>query len=264
MTRRKSRNSFFALAIAASLVIMALSMTPLIGSAPARAVLLGSGMLLLVMSLILLQLRFFREGDSRRGGMADRSALSREPTAPEGLRNPRQRTIWSGMEAARSMMRHREEAVREEERRSEKVRLGLTAEEEILYMGSGSWLSFWPIALLSLICIAASTFTSGWTSLILLVSGLAGLLLPAALAGSTRYYLTNFRVLLCKRPLPGRKPRWSALHYGDIHRCSARNIFYIKGLRVESAEGTIDITGLNRAQLDTVTGILRERTPVGF
>ncbi|UCF04044.1 MAG: hypothetical protein JSV33_08800 [bacterium] len=264
MVRRKSRHRHFAVAIAISLVIMALSMSPLAGSPPAKAVLLGSGMLLLLMSMILLQLRLFREGDARKAESTDTSILSHAPSAPAGLKNPRQRTIWSGMEATRSMMSHREEEARKDDMRKEKARLGLTDEEEILYVGNRSWSSFWPIALLSLICVAASTFSSGVTSLILLASGLAGLLLPAALAGSTRYYLTNFRVLVSRRPFPGRKPRWSVLHYRDILRYSARKTLHFKGLRVESAEGTIDITGLNRAQLDTVSQILRKKAPAGF
>jgi hypothetical protein len=259
MVHRTSAGKFGVIAIAASLVVMVLSMTPLAGSPSAKSVLLGSGLLGLTSSLILLQLRFFREGDAKKGESAAEPIDASEVSAPGGLKNPRQRLIWAGMERTRALMTRKEAEIRAEKMLIEKTLLGLDDEEEILYLGDRSWLSLWPVALLSVLCVAASTVLSGTPALLCLAMGITGLGSCAAAQRRTRYYITNFRVLVRRRPLLGGNPRWRVMHYPDIRRCSARRMFARTGLRLEGDVATVDITGLNSVELETVHGILQER-----
>jgi hypothetical protein len=261
MIRRTTATRFGFFAIGISLVVMALSMTSLVGSPPAKAILLGAGMLVLSLSLILLQIRFFREGDARKAEHARQPVPRDEPSAPRQLRNPRQRIIWTGMEGTRALMNRKEEEVRREERRKEKMRLGMSEEEKILYMGDRSWLSLWPLALFSVILAVTSAAVSGVPSLILLCAGLSGLLFLVAVHRLTRYYITNFRVLIRRRSLLVGKSRWRVIYYPDIHRCVMKRTFAYSSLRLEGEGGTVDIQGLSRTEFETACGVLREKTP---
>jgi len=258
---RKTGSNLAFFTIGTSLVVMALSMTSLAGSPLAKALLLGSGVLGLTVSLILLQLRFYREGDVRKARSADHPVPPRVPSAPRELKNPRLRTIWKNMEETRRLMKLREEKACEVERRREQIRLRLPEEEEILFMGDHSWLSLWPVALFSLLFVGASTVVSGVPSLLFLVIGLFGLLILATVNRLTRYYITNFRILVRRRSLLGREPQWRAIHYPDVHRCSVRKRFVHTRLKLEGEREAVDITGLNRPQFETVSRILRENLP---
>lgn len=260
MIRRTTATRFGFFAIGISLVVMSLSMTSLVGSPPAKAILLGIGLLVLSLSLILLQIRFFREGDARKAERAQKPVPRDEVSAPRDLRNPRQRIIWVGMEGARALMNRKEEEARREERREEKTRLHLPEEEEILFMGDRSWFSFWPLALCSVILAAISAAVSGVPSLILLCAGLSGLLFLVAVHRLTRYYITNFRILVRRRSLLGGKPRWRVMHYPDIHRCVVNGTFAHNGIRLEGEGGTVEIKGLNRTEFETACEVLREKT----
>lgn len=263
MIRRTTATRFGLFSIAVSLAVMALSMTSLIGSSPAKAVLLGAGTLVLTMSLTLLQLRFFREGDARKVKRAQEPVLAGEVSAPSELRNPRQRIIWAGMEGARALMNRKEEEALREERRKEKIRLGLPDEEEILYMGDRSRLTFWPLALVSVTLLAASAAVSGMPSLACLVAGLIGLLFCAAANRLARYYITSFRILVRRRSLLGGKLRWRVMHYPDIRRCMMKRKLACSSLELEGVDGTVEIKGLSRIELETACGILREKIPRG-
>lgn len=261
MMRRTTATRFGLFAVGISLAVIALPMTSLVGSPPAKAVLLGSGILILSSSLILLQIRFFREGDARKAEHARRHIQGDKVSAPRGLRNPRQRIIWAGMEGTRALMNRKEDEARREERRREKVRLGLADEEEILYMGDRSWLSLWPLALCSVILTAASAAVDGAPSLVCLLAGLFGLLFCATLHRLTRYYITNFRILVRRRSLRGGKPRWRVMHYPDIRRCVMKRMFAHSNLRLEGKGETVGIMGLNRIEFETACGILRKKMP---
>jgi hypothetical protein len=251
-----TRLGFFAIAVA--LVLMGLSLTSLAGDASARIVLLGSGILILTASLILLQIRFFREGDARRAGRARENASAIDASAPDELKNPRQRIIWAGMEGARRLMRRKEEEARGEERRREKIRLGLTDEEEILYMGERSWASLWPLALPSTLCIAASALLSGTPALLCLAAGLAGLCVITGAHRRTRYYITNFRVLVRRRSPAGGRARWCVMHLSGVDRFSMNRRLAGNNLRIEGAEGIVEIKGLNPAECNIARGILMD------
>ena len=261
MVRKITAGRFAFFSIGISLVVIALSMTPLAGNPPAKAVLLGSGLLVLSSSLILLQIRFFREGDENKSKSTAEPVPASEVSAPGELKDPRQRIIWSGMEGTRRLMKQKEEQARREERGKEKTRLNLDDEEEILYMADRSWLSFWPVALLSVIFAAASAMLSGPQALLCLVIGLTGFCVLAAVHRLTRYYITNFRVLVRRRSLVGGKPRWSVLHHSDVDRCSVKRTLACNGLRLEGKGGAVDIRGLNRAEFEAVSTILREKMP---
>jgi len=253
--RMANRTAYFSIGI--SLVLIVLSITPLAGNSPARMVLLGSGLLLLSSSLILLQIRFFREGDSKKAKSAAEHVTSNKFSAPRELKDPMQRIIWSGMEGTRALMSRKEEEARREERNREKTRLGLDDEEEIIYMGDRSWISFWPVALLSLMLVAASALLSGPMALLCLSIGLAGLCVLAAVHRLTRYYITNFRVLVRKRSIIGRGPRWSVIRHSDVDRCSVNRTLTSNSLRLEGKGGAVDIRGLNRNEFEAASAALR-------
>jgi hypothetical protein len=247
--------AYFSIGI--SLVLIVLSFTPLAGSPPARMILLGSGLLLLSSNLIVLQIRFFREGDAKKAKSATEPEFPSEYSAPRELKDPRQRMIWSGLEGSRALMNEKEERAKEEERRQEKLRFGLDDEEEILFMGDRSWLSLWPLALLSLLFAAASAMLSGIASLLCLVVGLGGLCVIAAIHRRTRYYITNLRVLVRRRSLVGKRPRWNVIHHSDVHRCSVNRTLTSNSLRLEGKGGAVDIRGLNRYAFEAVSAALR-------
>lgn len=264
MTRRSIIIRFGFLAIGVSLVVMVLSMTPLVGNPRTRIILLGSGAMVLSSSLILLQLRFFREGDARKSSDARRRVQPGEVKAPPGIRNPRLRTIWSNMEGTRRLMKQKEEEALREERLCEKKRLGLPEKEEIVYMGNRSWFHLWPVALISFIFIAASTTLTGIQSLLCLTAGLTGLGVLAALNRMTRYYITNLRILVRRRlPLAG-KPSWRAIHYTDIQRCVMERKFARDRLRLAAKDRAIDIMGLSRTELEAVSRVIRDKIPQGI
>ncbi len=127
-------------------------------------------------------------------------------------------------------MELKENKARESERSKMKQTLNLPKEEHILFMAERSWLFFWPVALGSLIFLVSSaTITSGAAPAVLsfgcLIIGLLGLLLMATMKGQERYYLTNFRVLVRRRSLLGGAPRWSAMPYPSVRRCSLHYSF---------------------------------------
>lgn len=227
------------------------------------ALLLGFGLLVLSTSLILLQLKFFHEGDRKKENESDAQAppasqaLPPAQPAPAELRNPRQRAIWKNMEETRILMKSKEEQARELEKQKEHKLLGLSNEEEILFVADRSPLSLWPVALLSLISIAVSTTLSPTTSLLLLAAGLIGLLYLARVNRSTRYYITNFRVLVRTRSVLQRKARWSALHHTAIRRLSVEQSLMQQNIRLEGRAKAVNIKGLSRDRSEMASRILR-------
>ena len=229
-------------------------------------IVVGIGLILFASAIIVLQLRFFREGDRvHHGARRARMGSGTAPTAPCQLKNPIFRAIWINMEETQWIMRQKEEQARSEELRREKERLGLTEEEAILFMGARSWLCAWPVALASLACLLSSVTMFGrdstLSSFLCLAIGLVGLLFLTAVNGQTRYYLTSFRVLVGRKTFPCGAARWSVMHYTDVRRCSVRQNLIRSSLTLEGGKEPLGIVGLARSHLNTVMGILRKELP---
>ena len=265
MTRKKSAQTltFTAIGVAFALVISAL--TYFAEAYPANFVLLGSGVVLLFVALILAQLRLWREGQAEgAAAAATRLAPINVRPAPPELKHGRFRGIWENLEETRRLMEIKEEKARQQERVQEKKRLSLPEEETILFMEERSWLSLWPVGLLSLICIASSAVVSetGVFSFVWLVLGLGGFLFIAAVKGRTTYYLTNFRILVRKKPLFERAPRWSAMPYPEVERYSCCQVLGGCKLTLIAKQGTsIVLEGLAHPHLEAIAKILLEKLP---
>jgi hypothetical protein len=238
------------------------SLTALSGHYPMNIVLIGVGVVGTSLVLVFLQLRFWRVGEARNSE-GDRSPvrLGNWP-APAELRNPRMRHIWENMETTRRLMELKEVVAGERERKEEKKRLGLDEEEDILFMEERSWLAFWPVVALSLAFLLASALASGhpMASFVCLTIGLGGLLLLTVLKGCSRYYLTNFRVLIRERIIMGRC-RWASLPYADIRKCSLDGRFGGGGVKLEGCREVLALRGLPRPRLEAAVEVLRERLP---
>jgi hypothetical protein len=99
----------------------------------------------------------------------------------------------------------------------------------------------------------------GIASFTFLAAGLAGLLFFSTLKSRARYYLTNFRVLVLKRPVVGKNPKWSAMHYRQIKRFVEKKSFFFRRLTIEGDGESIDVAGLNPYALSGVEAILEEK-----
>jgi hypothetical protein len=266
MTQKKSAQTvtFTAIGVAFALVISAL--TYFAESYPANFVLLGSGVVLLFVALILAQLRLWREGQAEGAAAAAATRLAPidvRPAPPE-LKHGRFRGIWENLEETRRLMESKEENARQQERVQEKKRLGLPEEETILFMEGRSWLALWPVALLSLVCIAASSAVvseTGVVSFVWLVLGLGGFLFIATVKGRTTYYLTNFRILVRRKPMFKRAPRWSAMLYPEVKRYSCSQVLGGSKLTLVAKQGALIIKGLARPHHQAITKILLEKLP---
>jgi hypothetical protein len=153
----------------------------------------------------------------------------------------------------------------EEDARSrarEKIRLRLTEEEDIQLIGEQSLWLYWPVVLLSGIALVASAWRAPGTagSFMYLVAGLAGLLVVSVFRSRTKYYLTNFRLLLRKRRL-WREDRWFALRYESIERFDWHYGLLGKGLTFCSKAGRIKIRGLAGQAVAEMNRVLKEQLP---
>ncbi len=226
--------------------------------------LLGAGFALLILSLVFLQLSFWREGDQTARRDEGAEACFDAVSVPVELHhNPRLMNVWKGMEATRKLMERKTESAAEDERKREKVKLRLSDAENILLIGEASLLVFWPLAVLSGLFLLGSASLTGKTStsFVCLVVGLGGLLLLSLMKGQTKYYLTSHRVLVRKRSLWKRALDWSALGYDDVKRCSyqagsARGRISLTGERQH-----FDISGLPSSLMTEALDILRENLP---
>jgi hypothetical protein len=254
---------FFGLGI--SLILIVSSLNFLAGDYPRNVFVLGSGVIILCLSLASLQLSMWREGDTRRERVGTAIAPPHVRPAPPQLASPRMRGIWEHMEETRKLMDLKQERAHAVEKEKEKVRLGLPEEEEILFMAESCSLPLWPIALISLSFLLASAYLSDAriSAFFCLFMGLAGLLLLTAMKGRKKYYLTNYRVLARTRSILGRTSRWSAMRYSDVHTGSLQGGFASAKLELEGGGETVDIKGVTRIELQAAAKILRQRLPVG-
>jgi hypothetical protein len=227
---------------------------------PGNVVALGTGVVLLASALIWLQLSYWREGEKKHSVKQEiviRPTVDR--SAPSGLRNPHLRRVWEMLEESRALMALKEEEENESELREEKKRLDLPEEEEILLMASPSWLAFWPFAILSASSLLVSASTANPSvSFSWLALGLGGLLVCSRLKHRTRYYLTNYRVLVSKRRFLRGSVRWFSLPYSEIRLCSWERELGRDLLRLQGTVVNVEIRGLASASLLTARDIIRE------
>ncbi len=230
-----------------------------------KFVLMAAALLALFTSLIYFQLRFYREGDMRGKVAIARPPDTDIPTTPLPLKSPYHKAIWENMEHTRKLMRYKEKLFYEDQKRKEKLVLGLPPEEEILFMADRSQLFLLPIAFcsLSLLFIAgnASQEFSEMLPFACHVIGFSGLLLLIAAKNNTRYYLTNYRVLIRKK-LPLAKAHWSALNYPGISHLSRKKKLVGEALSLKSRTACLNIKGLRQQQMDTFIEILVKKLPV--
>jgi hypothetical protein len=231
---------------------------------PGNIIVLGIGVVLLASTLVGLQLSYWREGEavnSRRVERTIRPLVVRK--APSELRNPQLRRVWENMEESRMFMALKENEERASELREEKKRLGLSHDEKILFMAEPSWLAYWPIAILSASSLAISASAVNPTvSFFCLALSLVGLLVLAVLKEQTRYYLTNFRVLVRQRRFMSGEVRWSSLSYSKIRMCSLEREFGRRILKLEGSEVSVCIRGLAETGLVAAADILSQNLPV--
>ena len=197
-------------------------------------------------------------GDTKRGDLS----VSNISRAPDGLVNQRQRAAWEGMDLARNLVEMREKERLSSEKTREKTLLGLSEEEEILFLGNGSRLPALPVAILSAVFIALSSISSlqipTGASFALLAAGLIGFLTLNLDKGRTKYYLTNFRAMGFKRSF-FRKGAWTSVQYANVEGCLFSSSFFGRGVELWDDEDRLKINGLSRGHLALVEKVLRSR-----
>ena len=252
----RKRAAWIGVGLGAALV--AAGLLPLFGDT-LRTVLVAGGVLAASAALIAIQLRLYREGDRAWPAGRREGTVAPAPVAPAELRNPKLRTVWESLESMRRVTARLEQA----EAAREKARLGLSAEEEILFAADqgGPLSSF--MTLLSLSALVGATLATrpAGVGFALLGVGLSGLLYLSVTRGLRRYYLTSHRVLVRTREPLGGSADWTALHYHEIERCTAEASAARVGLRLEGAGVSVELAGLNRTQIARVRGILQEALP---
>ncbi len=225
---------------------------------------IGSGfiVLLLFLALIYFQLKFYQQGDRRDTIRTRTWEETPDISVPDQLKSPLHRAIWKNMELTRRLMRQKEEEFYRTQRGKEKQLLRLCHEEDILFISDRSWLFFWPVSVCALISLAVAAWPARELppaySFGCLLAGLLGLLLSTVAKSHTRYYLTNFRILI-KRQFPWSRPRWSTLNYPTISLLSREKRFAWEELCLKSDEETVCIRGLPPDKLETALDILHRR-----
>jgi hypothetical protein len=261
---RKARIRTSAAVIGVALIAVALGVAPVFEATSVRGALIGAGLLVLALRLVTLQLSFFRQGDRRWANRPRPEEQLGDRSAPDELRNPRFRAVWEHMDGVRRMMARREAEQLEREHEI----LGLTDDEQILFAGNRAAPLFWPIAIVSVAAVAASSLAveivTGWRAFALLGLGMSGMLYLVSTRDRVRYYLTTHRVLVRTRASIGRAATWAAVHYRGISDIEARHGPGGRRIVVSGEGVTAELTGLNRAQRVEIEAILDERLPAGM
>jgi len=267
MRHRITKNRIYLAVTGFFFGLIILSAAPVHSNHSVRVMLLVWGLSGFTLSLVLLQLRFFREGDKKRDShLFSRKKGGGSPSfyseAPEGLKNPHFRAIWKHMEETRRLMQNKEEEKLATERKQEKIRLGMPEEEDILFMTERSPVSLPPAVLPAISALLLSIGLSGAitpvSSFLFLAPGIAGLCYLLAVKRQTKYYLTNHRVLIRNRAFPGGTPRWTAMRYTDIQTWEIIKAPVQTRLYLEGKASSLEIAGLVEEQLNRVMGILHE------
>jgi hypothetical protein len=232
------------------------------GNPQAKILVCVATLLILFISLIYFQLKFYREGD-RKNIRNHRELPSMDlPSAPHYLKSPHHRAIWQNMEQSRALMRHKEKEAFQALTTKEKRRLRLPQEEIILFMADRSRFCCWPAPLLSLILLFVAAISSKESpvalSFVCLILGLFGLLLSTAATFGTRYYLTNLRILIRKKR-PFGKTRWSTVNYAGIATIARQKKYVLQELTLGTDRETLVIRGLPKQKFRIAVDILRQK-----
>jgi hypothetical protein len=215
-------------------------------------------------SLIYFQLRFYREGDEVHIRSLKHLPSTSYTAAYHLVKSPHHRAIWENLEQTRILMRYKEQEFLQARLVKEKQALGLPPDEEILFMTDRSRLYLWPSALLSVTLLFMASVPSGQlpasVSFACLISGLLGLLVLSTSKFGTRYYLTNFRILI-RHKRPAQRADWNSLGYPRISELGRVREFFQEGLTIKSGEETIRMKGLSKQELQTVLDIMQQKLP---
>ena len=233
----------------------------LAGDHTIKVVLGAAAISILFFLLIYYQIRFYREGDIKHARRHRKLPQAESTTAPGYLKSPHHRAIWETMDQTRHLIRNKEREFLQARMMLEKQSIRLPQEEEIVFMADRSCSYLWPVALLSLtfLLMGATPFRhfASEFSFVYLIFGLMGLLVLSATNSPSRYYMTNFRVLIRKR-CPWKKEQWSAMNYKKISSFSRIKKLASEQLTLKSKDGAIKITGLPKHKLETILGILHQ------
>ncbi len=178
-------------------------------------------------------------------------------TAPSELKNQIYRRIWASQSHARSAIFEAEEKRWEGLLKTEKVRLGLPEDENIVMrkeVGSAYSKIFVALAFVMLALFAAGAEWLGDpVSFAVMTVGFLLLWVALIMRRPQVVYLTTFRLLVSKKGLFSRVPRWTALHYHEV--LSVDGVVRFGGRSVIlNGEGPrqVILTGLNAATVRAI------------
>ncbi len=215
-------------------------------------------------ALIYFQIKFYREGDKKflpnNETHAPRHASPLLfPLSSAGPRAVPLNTVQAGDGMRRLGKKEAEEIPAAREKRL----LGLPKEEDILFMADASKLFFMPAALFCWALLFFSTIPSNeYPSLLsfaFFLSGLGGLLLLTLMKPTTRYYLTNFRILIRKSRSLG-KTQWLVHNYSAVTSFGITDKFSRKALFIKSDKSALIIAGLSNQRASAAVEILKQKT----
>jgi hypothetical protein len=249
---------FFALAILLAAMIPAFWA----GHNFAGTIIFAALLAFLFFSLIFFQLKFYRDGD-RKMSLNSMQLPSTEVTSSAShLKSPRHRAIWENMAKTRRLMKQKEKEFLQRQIKKETRALGLSREEHILFMADRSRLYFWPLVLISalslFIAAAPSRALPASLSFAFLILSLSGLLALTAFRFPTRYYLTNFRILV-RRTVPLGREHWSYMNYQSVSSVSGQQKLAWLEITLKSSKNTIYLRGLPKDKATTLFEILRQK-----
>lgn len=259
MTRLFSRPKFFAVCAAVGLVLVLGSIFGASHHAPLRLALLGFGLALVTLGLIGLQMAFFAEGDKKKPAVIE-AEKSPPITYPASLKHPTYRAIWKNVTLSGDLIEQKNQKSELDTLGKEKKWLGLPSEENILFKGEHHRPWTIPAAIVSLACITTSSIVpdSRSTALgfTLLFFGLFGALIAFTGRRESRFYLTNFRVLVGRRPIMGKVPSWKHLHYGDIHHIHEDTNSILSTVNISGENEKIVLQGLKKKKSAKIRKII--------
>ncbi len=211
------------LALAGILVSLSLlAMAILLDMAQQTAFVLALvGTSILGISLSVLQIILYREGDSRaRVHTAITSIATPGPTrgsrSANTLRNPRHRAIQQHLDEIRTTLKRKEEQTCVQDMHDAAQALALVPPEKLRMVLSAPWYGHWGTALFSFSLLLLSTLLDGnGFAFLLLALGLMGLLCSHLVLGRQTIYVTSHRLLRRTPSILGNSSRWQVLQLDD-------------------------------------------------
>jgi len=259
---KKPEFGLFWIFIALAILLAAIIPAFWAGHHIAKTIIFATVLAFLFSSLIFFQLKFYRDGD-RKMSLNSRQLPSTEMTSSASyLRSPRHRAIWENMVQIRSMMKQKEKEFLQHQIKKETHALRLSQEEHILFMADRSQLYLWPLVLISglFLFIAASPSKAMPASLAFafLILSLLGLSALTVFRFPTRYYLTNFRILV-RRTAPMGRVYWSCMNYQSISSVSGQQKLAWLEITLKSSKNAIYLRGLPKDKAKILFEILRQK-----